>query len=137
MDPFQDEYGAGSSPIVDEGRVIINQDHDIDSFLAAFDAKTGKQLWKVTRPDAVRSYATPVIWKYQNRKELLVAGSLELASYNLATGEKYWGVNALARIVIPSPATYHDTIFMASWAPGGDPGKRFSELEPITKLIYR
>ena len=124
LGPFRDEYGAGSSPIVFEGKVILNQDHDIDSFLAAFDCVTGRVLWKTPRPDAVRSYSTPVIWAQDGRPEILVAGALELNAYDPATGERLWWVNGLARIVIPTPVTSGPMIYMASWAPGGDPGKR-------------
>jgi outer membrane protein assembly factor BamB len=35
-------------------------------------------------------------------------------------------VNGLARIVIPTPLPDGDTIYMPSWAPGGDPGQRLS-----------
>src|SRR5579872_2109754 len=45
--PFRDEYGAGSSPILFGGNVILNQDHDIDSFLLAVDGATGKPAWKI------------------------------------------------------------------------------------------
>jgi outer membrane protein assembly factor BamB len=124
MGPFRDEYGAGSSPIVFDGKVILNQDHDIDSFLAAFDAVTGRLLWKTTRPDAVRSYSTPVVWIQDNRPEILVAGALQLDAYDPANGERLWWINGLARIVIPTPVISGPMIYMASWAPGGDPGKR-------------
>ena len=129
MGPFQDEYGAGSSPIVVDGKVILNQDHDKDSFLAAFDCGTGKLLWKTARPDAVRSYSTPAVWTRDGRKELLVAGALELAGYDPANGERLWWVNGLARIVIPTPVTADEMVYMASWAPGGDAGRRLA-LDP-------
>ncbi|HXT42072.1 MAG TPA: PQQ-binding-like beta-propeller repeat protein, partial [Candidatus Angelobacter sp.] len=93
LGPFQDEYGAGSSPIVMDGKVILNQDHDRDSFLAAFDCATGRLVWKTARPDAVRSYSTPAVWQRDGRKELLVAGALELAGYDPANGEKLWWLN--------------------------------------------
>jgi len=124
--PFRDEYGAGSSPILFDGKVIINQDHDIDSFLIAYDCETGRVLWKTARPDAVRSYSTPCIWTNNGKPELLVAGALQLAAYNPADGERLWWINGLARIVIPTPVTSGGMIYMASWAPGGDPGKRIS-----------
>jgi outer membrane protein assembly factor BamB len=126
LGPFQDEYGAGSSPVLIDGRLILNQDHDIDSFLAAFDCATGKKLWKTARPDAVRSYSTPAVWTRNGRKELLVAGALELASYDPANGEKLWWVNGLARIVIPTPVPSGEVIYMASWAPGGDSVRRLA-----------
>jgi outer membrane protein assembly factor BamB len=74
----------------------------------------------------VRSYSTPAVWTVNGRKQLLVAGALELAGYDPANGEKLWWVNGLARIVIPVPVPVGDRIYMASWAPGGDAGKRLS-----------
>jgi outer membrane protein assembly factor BamB len=126
LGPFKDEYGAGSSPVLIDNKVIINQDHDLDSFLIALDRFTGKMLWKIPRPDAVRSYSTPAIWNRNDHKEVLVAGALELASYDPATGNRLWTVGGLARITIPTPVIGGDTIYMASWSPGGDPGARIS-----------
>jgi outer membrane protein assembly factor BamB len=124
--PFQDEYGAGSSPILLDDKVILNQDHDVDSFLMAVDAATGKPLWRTPRPDAVRSYSTPVVWSQNGRQELLVAGALELAGYDPSNGNKLWWVNGLARIVIPTPVPLEDMVYMASWAPGGDTASRIT-----------
>jgi outer membrane protein assembly factor BamB len=124
--PFQDEYGAGSSPILLDDKVILNQDHDVDSFLLAVDAATGKPVWKTPRPEAVRSYSTPVVWSQNGRQELLVAGALELAGYDPADGKKLWWVNGLARIVIPTPVPLEDKVYMASWAPGGDTASRIT-----------
>lgn len=124
MGPFRDEYGAASSPVVVEDKVILNQDHDIDSSLFAFDRRTGRELWKTARPGAVRSYSTPALWEHGGQKELVVAGALELAGYDLSNGQKLWWVNGLARIVIPTPIPAGDTIYIPSWSPGGDPGQR-------------
>jgi outer membrane protein assembly factor BamB len=136
LGPFRDEYGAGSSPIVFDGKIILNQDHDIDSFVAAFDCATGRLLWKTARPDAVRSYSTPVVWMQEGRPEVLVAGALQLNAYDPASGERLWWVNGLARIVIPTPVTSGPLIYMASWAPGGDPGKRFT-LDPWATALEK
>ena len=128
LGPFRDEYGAGSSPILFQDKVLINQDHDTDSFLAAFDRHTGRRLWRVSRPDAVRSYSTPVVWRQDGRGEVLVAGALRLTAYDPENGKPIWWMNGLARIVIPTPVTSGPTIYMASWAPGGDSGKRITLL---------
>jgi outer membrane protein assembly factor BamB len=124
LGPFRDEYGAGSSPILYDGKIILNQDHDIDSFLIALDCKTGRVVWKICRPDAVRSYSTPIIWFQNGQPELLVAGALQLTAYNPVNGERLWWVNGLARIVIPTPVDSGPMIYMASWSPGGDLSKR-------------
>lgn len=126
LGPFRDEYGASSSPMIVDDKVILCEDHDTDSYLIALDVRTGKTVWKTPRPDAVRSYATPMVWMRDGRPQLLVAGALELAGYDPANGEKLWWVNGLARIVIPAPVPVGDTIFMASWAPGGDAGAKLT-----------
>jgi len=128
MGPFRDEYGAGSSPVLVDGKIILNQDHDIDSYLIALDCATGRVLWKVPRPDAVRSYSTPSVWKHDGKPELLVAGALQLNAYDPANGSRLWWLNGLARIVIPTPVLSDGLIYMASWAPGGDPANRVTFL---------
>jgi len=129
LGPFRDEYGAGSSPILCDGKVVLSEDHDIDSFLIALDSTTGRVVWKVARPDAVRSYSTPIVWTQAGQRELLVAGALQLTAYNPVNGERLWWINGLARIVIPTPVPSGGVIYMASWTPGGDQAKRL-ELDP-------
>jgi outer membrane protein assembly factor BamB len=126
MGPFQDEYGAGSSPILLGDKIILSQDHDMNSFLAAFDRATGHQLWRSARPDAVRSYSTPTLWTQEGKTEILVAGALRLTAYDPDEGKPLWWINGLARIVIPTPLTSGPTIYMASWSPGADSGKRIA-----------
>ncbi len=120
MGPFQDEYGSASSPILIDGKVIVQQDHDVDSFLMALDSKSGKVIWKSERPDATRSYSTPAVWTRNGRKELLVAGSRELAGYDPSDGKRLWWIGGLARIVIPTPVPSSDRVYMGSFTPGGD-----------------
>ena len=42
LGPFRDEYGASSSPMLVDDKVVLCEDHDIGSFLIALDARTGK-----------------------------------------------------------------------------------------------
>ena len=44
------QWETGSSPVIHDGVVIIQADVQKGSFLAAFDAKTGRELWRVARP---------------------------------------------------------------------------------------
>ena len=124
MGPFRDEYGTASSPILIDDKVIIQQDHDVDSFLMALESKSGRVIWKSERPNAVRSYSTPAVWTRNGRKELLVAGALELAGYDPSDGKRLWWTYGLARVVIPVPVPSGDLVFMASWTPGGDTQQR-------------
>ena len=47
--PMYLDFGTAASPVVHDGRVFVVHDNDGKSFVAAVDAKTGKQLWKVDR----------------------------------------------------------------------------------------
>jgi outer membrane protein assembly factor BamB len=136
LGPFQDEFGAASSPVLVDDKVILNEDHDIDSFLIALDQSTGKTLWKVPRPDATRSYSTPFILERNGQKQILVAGALQLAAYDPATGEKLWWFNGLSRIVDSTPVVHDGLIYAATWTPGGDPGERIS-MEPYAEALAK
>jgi len=136
MGPFQDEYGSASSPVLIDDKVIIQQDHDVDSFLMALDRNTGKVLWKSKRSGATRSYSTPSVWMRNGRKELLVAGSRELAGYDPLDGKRLWWIPGLARIVIPTPVPAGDRVYMASWTPGGD-SSLLIRMEPWTDALRK
>ncbi|MBP90256.1 MAG: pyrrolo-quinoline quinone [Planctomycetaceae bacterium] len=134
MGPFQDEFGASSSPILVDGLVVLNEDHDIDSFLIAIDQKTGKTVWKKPRPEASRSYSSPIVWRTGDSKQIIVAGSLQLAGYDVQDGKKQWWVNSLSRIVDPTPNLYDGLIYIATWTSGGDPTERIS-MEPFAEAL--
>ncbi|MEK6237940.1 MAG: PQQ-binding-like beta-propeller repeat protein, partial [Planctomycetales bacterium] len=126
MGPFQDEFGANSSPILVGDKLILNQDHDVDNFLTALDKRTGKTIWKTSREGFTRSYSTPVAWTFEGRTQLIVAGSLQLTGYDAETGKKVWWVDGLSRILDTTPVVSGNTAYVASWTPGGDAGQRIA-----------
>ncbi len=126
MGPFQDEFGAGSSPVLVDDKIILNEDHDVDSFLIAIDKMTGKTVWKTPREGFTRSYSTPVIWQEGERKLVVVAGALQLAAYDVQDGGKVWWVDGLSRILDTTPIVVDRTIYLATWTPGGDQAGRIS-----------
>lgn len=126
MGPFQDEFGASSSPILVDGKVILNQDHDINSFLIAIDQLTGETVWKVPRDGFTRSYSTPIVWDFDNEKVLVVAGALQLAAYDIKDGGKRWWVNGLSRIVDTTPIVADGILYVATQTMGGDQANRIS-----------
>ena len=124
MGPFQDEFGASSSPVLLDGKVILNEDHDIDSFLIALDQKTGEVVWKTPREEATRSYSTPVVFDNHGHMEILVAGSLQLTAYDPSDGQKLWWFDGLSRLVDSTPVVVNGEIYVATWTPGGDTDDR-------------
>lgn len=134
MGPFQDEFGASSSPVLVDDKVILNEDHDIDSFLIALDQKTGDVVWKTPREEATRSYSTPVVFNNRGRTEILVAGSLQLTAYDPKDGRRLWWFDGLSRIVDSTPLIVDDEIYVATWTPGGDAGERI-RMEPFAEAL--
>ena len=134
MEPFQDEFGAASSPVLVDGLVVLNEDHDLGSFLTAIDQITGDTVWKTSRPAATRSYATPIVWSSEEVKQVIVAGALQLAAYDVNDGKKVWWVNGLSRIVDSTPVLAGGAVYLATWTPGGDQSERIS-MEPFTEAL--
>ncbi len=126
LGPFQDEFGASSSPILVDDLVILNEDHDVDCVLIAIDKFTGEVRWTAPRDGFTRSYSSPILLETPHERSLIVAGSLRLVAYEIATGKPKWWVNGLSRIVDPTPVYADGHIFIATWTPGGDSSSRIS-----------
>lgn len=121
MGPFNNDFGAGTSPILVGDLVILCQDHDTDSFLMAIDKRTGKQVWKTDRSEFPRNYCTPVLWKSAGKSQLVVAGTLRVVGYDLETGREAWTVRGISRTVCMTPVVGEDgNLYVAGWAAGGD-----------------
>jgi outer membrane protein assembly factor BamB len=134
MGPFQDEFGASSSPILVDDLVILNEDHDVDCALIAIDKLTGEIRWTAPREGFTRSYSTPILLETAEERSLVVAGALRLVAYDIATGKPSWWVDGLSRIVDPTPVYADGHIFIATWTPGGDSASRIS-MEPYAEAL--
>jgi outer membrane protein assembly factor BamB len=135
MGPFNDEFGAAASPILAGDRVIVAQDHDTGSFVAAYDKRTGQEIWRTDRAEFSRGYATPVVWTVEGKQQVVVAGTLRVVGYDLESGRELWTVRGLSRVVCASPVVGEDnTLVVAAWSAGGEPGERIS-LEPFADFL--
>ena len=135
MGPFNNDFGAGTSPVIVDDLVITVQDHDTDSFVAAYDKKTGRLAWKPDRAEFPRNYCSPVIWRVGSKKQIIVAATLRVVGYDLKTGKELWTVRGLSRAVCNTPVVGGDgKLYVAGWARGGDIDERIS-VEPFAKLV--
>jgi outer membrane protein assembly factor BamB len=82
-------WGTSSSPALEGGRLFILCDNAERSFLAAFDAKSGKELWRVNRNEGT-TWSSPIIWRNTVRTELIVMGSGYHRGYDPVTGAELW-----------------------------------------------
>lgn len=87
---FKSQHGPGLSPMVVGDRVILNVDQDDLAEVIAFDAKTGDQIWKKSRPAFRASYTTPFILERDGKQEVIVASTAGITAYDPKDGASIW-----------------------------------------------
>ena len=107
------QWGFASSPIIHEGKVIVQCDVQKDSFLAVFDLATGKELWRTARGD-VPTWGTPAIVTGGGRTQIAVNGWHHAGGYEFATGKELWKYDGGGDIPVPTPITAHGLIYFTS-----------------------
>ncbi|HYP14078.1 MAG TPA: PQQ-binding-like beta-propeller repeat protein [Bryobacteraceae bacterium] len=112
-------WGFASSPVLYEGVVVVQSDSKKDSFLAAFAADTGRELWRVPRSAvSVCSWATPGIFKTGGRTQIVTNGFPYIVGYDFKTGKELWRLKSEGDIPVPTPFMAHGLIYVAN-AHGG------------------
>jgi outer membrane protein assembly factor BamB len=107
------EWGPASSPILYDGKVIVQCDQQKGSFLLAVDVTTGKTLWRTPR-DELPSWGTPTVYPGKDRAELITNGSNFIRAYDPATGKELWRLGGSSKITAPTPVFAEGLIIVAS-----------------------
>jgi outer membrane protein assembly factor BamB len=111
-------WGTAGSPLLYKDRVILYQDQQrAESFIAAFDASSGKQLWKTARNASV-GWGTPVAIHANGRDEIVVNGQNAVVAYNPENGNELWRVSGPTMEVIPTIVVGHGLLFSSSGRAG-------------------
>lgn len=90
---FASVHGFCSSPILFEDLVIVNGDHDGDSYIVALDCQTGATRWKIDRKHKTRSYVTPIIREIDGRIQMVLSGSKSVVSLDPRDGHQHWEID--------------------------------------------
>jgi outer membrane protein assembly factor BamB len=118
--PIYLDFGTASSPVVHGGRVYQLHDNDGQSFLAALDAKTGKELWSAPRTDKgarmISGWATPFVWENGKRTEIVTIGRGFVISYDTA-GKELWRLKGMTQAT-PSPVAADGLLYVGSGSQG-------------------
>ncbi len=104
------EWEFASSPVIYNGTLIIQCDVLENSFLAAYELKSGKEIWKVSRDD-LPGWCTPNIYKNGSRTIIAVNGFRHRGGYDLQTGKEIWRMSGGGDIPIPTPVIGKDLIY--------------------------
>ena len=114
MDALETQTGFGhaASPVVDDSRVYIVNDNEEQSFIAAYDKRTGAQVWRVDRKEA-SSWTTPLVWKNELRTEIVTAATGGVRSYDV-NGGLLWQFTGMSTFAVPSPLASGGLLYVMS-----------------------
>jgi outer membrane protein assembly factor BamB len=123
---FSSTHGYCSSPVVFEDLLIVNGDHDGESYLLALDRVSGHTVWKTPREYKTRSYVTPIIRDIAGRTQMILSGSKCVASYDPRTGKQLWLLDGPTEQFVASPVMNAGLVFIT----GGFPDKHIIAIDP-------
>jgi len=107
------EWEFASSPLIHKGVVLIQCDVRGDSFLAAYDVATGKEIWRKER-DEYPGWCTPNIYTQNGRDLVVVNGYKHRGAYDFITGEEIWRMSGGGDIPVPTPQIGDSLIYFNS-----------------------
>ena len=107
------EWEFASSPIIHEGVVIIQCDVMENSFVAAYEAASGKEIWKKER-DEYPGWCTPNIYYDGDLCRVVLNGYKHRGAYDFSTGEEIWRMSGGGDIQVPTPIVHDDLVYFNS-----------------------
>jgi outer membrane protein assembly factor BamB len=111
----RDGFGSAASPILHNGRLIHVNDNEEQSYIAAYDARTGREVWRTNR-DERSNWATPFVWQNARRTEIVTAGTDKIRSYDL-DGTLLWELKGMSVFSIPTPFAADGLLYITSGYP--------------------
>jgi outer membrane protein assembly factor BamB len=123
---FLSQHGAGHSPMVVDGKVVVNLDQDGQAEVVAFDAKSGDVVWRKSRHAFRACYTTPYLRKNDAGKpEIVVASTAGITAYDPASGSEIWNWEWKFSTKMPlrnvgGPIEHNGMIFAVAGDGGGD-----------------
>jgi outer membrane protein assembly factor BamB len=106
-------HGEGSSPALHGDTLVVNWDHQGESFVVAVDKHTGRERWKAAR-DELTSWSTPLVVEHQGRPQAIVSATNRVRGYDLADGEIVWECGGLSGNVVASPVAADGLVYVAN-----------------------
>ena len=106
------QWGVASSPVLHDDRVFVQCDQEGRSFVAALDANTGEDLWRVEREED-STWSTPTVHAGEH-PQLIINGYKHIGGYDLRDGEELWKLVGGGDVPIPTPVVADGLVFLTS-----------------------
>ncbi len=101
--PFASMHGFCTSPLLYNDLVIVNGDHDGNSYLAGLSREDGHTVWKTPRENHTRSYCTALVRQIAGRNQMILTGDKCTTSYDPQDGRRYWVMDGPTEQFVASP----------------------------------
>lgn len=126
--PFSSMHGFCSSPLIHKDLVLVNGDHDGDSYLVALKKSDGSTVWKTPRANKTRSYCVPLIRDLAGKTQMILSGDKCVASYDPQTGRQHWIIDGPTEQFVASPV--HSSKTGLVYITGGFPEHHILAIRP-------
>ena len=119
---FTSQHGFGTSPIVYEDLLVINDDQDGESSLVALDRQTGSVRWRTQRRTKVVAYSTPCVYRGANGPAELIFNSEAhgITSIDPGSGKVNWETDVFNQRTVSSPLVVGSLIVGSCGSGGGN-----------------
>lgn len=107
------QWGFGASPIIWNDLVILQCDIQQKPFIAAWNVKTGEQVWSTPR-DEVCSWASGAVFEFESGPELVTNGTRAIRGYDPRDGKELWRLVGNSEVCVPTPIFSGGHIFITS-----------------------
>ncbi|MEM6796618.1 MAG: PQQ-binding-like beta-propeller repeat protein, partial [Acidobacteriota bacterium] len=116
------QWGFASSPILHDGRVIVQTDIHKGSFIAAFDVRSGEELWRTAR-DEIPTWGTPSILPAATSGGVdeVITNGTTVRGYSATTGEELWTLAPNSEITVGTPVIAEGMAFVTGGYPPARP----------------
>ena len=123
LQPYQVylDFGGGTSPALHEDRIYILNDNEEGGFVAAYDKRRGKEIWRRARiglgEHRNSGWSSPFVWQNSLRTELVTMGPETGISYDL-DGNELWRMKRMSFMPISTPFADGDVLYLTAGPPG-------------------
>jgi outer membrane protein assembly factor BamB len=117
LGPMDAYHGTAGSPLLYKDRIILYQDQYAGSFIAAYDTRTGREIWRTARNASV-GWGTPIAVRVGDHDEIIVNSQNRVNAYDPATGRELWNCRGTTYEVIPTPVVGYGMVFCSSGRAG-------------------
>jgi outer membrane protein assembly factor BamB len=110
--PMRGGWGTGASPVLHEDRIYVVNDNEVESFMAALDKTTGREVWRIPREEK-SNWSTPYVWEHEGRTEIVTIGTGKVRSNDL-DGNLLWELTGTSGLVSLMPVSKHGLLYVGA-----------------------